>query len=377
MGVKEEEKKETDVDIITSKSTSDSSSPVNHSQNLGPARLSSSSTESDVGRPLCRVCHCSESDLRGESALAFLGILPPSQERSEIQNLNPNSKSNLSLNENCTTAKDASVVELVSPDGEIFVCNASDIEAGPICQEDSLIDLGCSCKNELSLAHYACALKWFVSHGSTICEICGTIAKNIRMTDFKKVLASLKDYDELRTSIITGGLTQLRVENGNTGVDPDAVAGIRRQRLSEISSWFNPRNSSSVVAVSQGQDELHVSSPSIGDNINNGELWRDGTGWDRRENMRRGLEGTGAFVAVGLILAILAWLLAPHVSKTAAFIGIHLLLGVLCSLTLVIFLRFVVPRAKYGPTRYWVVSFAFLFLVFGVWVSRTRNIRSS
>lgn len=319
MGVKKEEKTEPGADVVTSKSTTDSSSPV-HSKSLGAARLSSSSRESDVGQPMCRVCHCTESDLRGESALAFLGIVPPSQEQSEIQNSNPNlnSKSNLSSNEKCTT-KDTSFVELVSPDGEIFLCSASDIEAGPTCLEDSLTNLGCSCKNELSLAHYACALKWFVSHGSTICEICGTVAKNVRMADFRKVLASLKDYDELRTSIITGGLTQLRVENGNTGVDPDAVAGIRRQRLSEISSWFNPRNSSSVVAVSQGQDELHVSSPSNGDNVNNEDFWRDGTGWDARANMRRGLEGTGAFVAVGLILSILAWLIAPHVSKVCFF----------------------------------------------------------
>jgi hypothetical protein len=316
MGVKEEEKKELDADIITSKSTTDSSFPA-HSQSLGPARLSSFSTESDA-EPLCRVCHCTESDLRGKSALAFLGIVPPSQEQSEIQTSNQNldSKSNLSSNEKRATK--SAFIELVSPDGEIFVCNGSDIEAGPTCQEDCLTNLGCYCKNELSLAHYACALKWFVSHGSTICEICGTVAKNVRMTDFKKVLASLKDYDELRTSIITGGLTQLRVENGNTGVDLDAVAGIRRQRLSEISSWFNPRNSSSVVAASQGQDELHVSSPSNGDNVNNGEYWRDGTGWHSRTN-RRGLEGTGAFVAVGLILSILAWLIAPHVSKVCFF----------------------------------------------------------
>jgi RING-variant domain len=318
MGVKEEEKKELDADINTSKSTTDSSSSA-HSQSLGPARLSSSSTESDAGQPLCRVCHCTESDLRGESALAFLGIVPASQEQAKIQNSNQNLnlKSNLSSNEKCTT-KDT-FVKLVSPDGEIFVCSGSDIEAGPTCQEDCLTNLGCSCKNELSLVHYACALKWFVSHGSTICEICGTVAKNVRMTDFQKVLASLKDYDELRTCIITGGLTQLRVENGNTGVDPDAVAGIRRQRLSEISSWFNPRNSSSVVTASQGQDELHVSSPGNGDNVNNGEYWRDGTGWGSRANMRRGLEGTGAFVAVGVILSILAWFIAPHVSKVCFF----------------------------------------------------------
>lgn len=317
MGVKEEENTEPNADIITSKSTTGSSSPV-HSQSLGPARLSSSSTESDAGQPLCRVCHCTESDLRGETALAFLGIIPPLREQPEIKKLNPNSNSNSISNEKCAT-KDTSFVKLVSPDGEIFVCSESDIESGPTCLEDSLTDLGCSCKNELSLAHYACALKWFISHGSTICEICGTVAKNVRIADFKKVLASLKDYDELRTSTITGGLTHLRVENGNTGVDPDAVAGIRRQRLSEISAWFNPRNSSSVVAVSQGQDELHVSSPSNGENVNIGEHWRDGPGWDARENMRRGLEGTGAFVAMGLILTILAWLIAPHVTKVCLF----------------------------------------------------------
>ncbi|XP_006653084.1 uncharacterized protein LOC102711527 [Oryza brachyantha] len=309
-------------------------------------RLSSCSTDVDSGLSLCRVCHCVEPDLRGDSALAFLGILPHADDDDD-----PNSKD---------------VLEFVSPHGEIFVCTSTtDLESGPL---HHLIDLGCSCKNDLALAHYACALKWFISHGSTVCEICGNVAANVRPLDFNKVLASLKEYEALRERTSTGDLSYLHYR-ADTGVDPDAVAAIRRQRLSEISSWFNPQNSH--IAISHGQTEQTPASPS--DNA----LDHGAVAAARVAHARWTLEGTGVFLAIGLGVIVLTWLVAPHVGKKAAVICLHMLLGGLCTLTIIISLRFVFPRIQYGSMRCWAILFVFWFLVFGVWASRTHSIRSS
>ncbi|CAN6236769.1 unnamed protein product [Urochloa humidicola] len=330
----------------------------------GIPRASSCSTDKDYGLPLCRVCHCVEPDLRGESALGFLGIMPPSLEpRTDIDATKTSTSKDA-----ITGPKDGtSFIEFISPEGEIFVC-ATDVESGPLHQQDHLVDLGCSCKNELALAHYACALKWFISHGSTVCEICGSVAANVRPDDFNKVLASLKDYEALRERTSTGELSYLQHVAG-TGVDPDAVAAIRRQRLSEISSWFNPHNSH--MAVSQG----HVDQPPL--SPSNNSVLEHSVVAARRVHTRWSLESTGVLVAIGLAVIVLAWLVAPHVGKKAAVIGLHMLLGGLCALTLVISLRFVFPRIQYGSMQYWAILFVSWFLVFGVWASRTRSIRSS
>lgn len=42
-----------------------------------------------------------------------------------------------------------------------------------------LIELGCSCKEDLAAAHKHCAEAWFKIKGNKICEICGSIARNI------------------------------------------------------------------------------------------------------------------------------------------------------------------------------------------------------
>lgn len=41
------------------------------------------------------------------------------------------------------------------------------------------IELGCSCKEDLAAAHKHCAEAWFKIKGNKICEICGSIARNI------------------------------------------------------------------------------------------------------------------------------------------------------------------------------------------------------
>lgn len=323
--------------------------------------------DKDAGLSTCRVCQCAESDKMGDAALGFLGISPPLQEAHKSnRDLRPNSKEVLKdLESDASLAKDgrreSRFVEFISPDGEVFICD-TDMELGLSLHQDTLIELGCSCKNDLALVHYACALKWFVNHGSTICEICGSIATNVRIVDYKKIVGALKEYEALRERTTSGEPNPVSVLT-NTGVDPDAVAAIRRQRLSEISLWFSPHINNNLTVGSQvvvnppsnifvTQDVLPAENPA--------------TKW--------AVEGTGILLATGLLTVTLAWLIAPRVGKKTAKSGLHILLGGVCALTVVVFFRFIVlTRIKYGPARYWAILFVFWFLVFGIWASRTHG----
>ncbi|XP_044479887.1 uncharacterized protein LOC123206732 isoform X2 [Mangifera indica] len=273
------------------------------------------SADKEAGLATCRVCQCAESDKRGDAALGFLGITTPLKElRKSNGELQPDDKQMQKDGESAkNVARKSDFVEFMSPDGEVFICNA-DLEMGTCNSQDALIDLGCSCKSDLSLVHYACALKWFVNHGSTVCEICGHVAKNIRISDFKKVLVSLKDYEALRERTASG--------------EP------------------NP------TQVHTNPEVLTAENPA--------------TKW--------AVEGTGILLATGLLTVTLAWLIAPRVGKKTARNGLHILLGGICALTIVVFFRFIVlTRIKYGPARYWAILFVFWFLVFGIWASRTHG----
>ncbi|URE34803.1 zinc finger protein [Musa troglodytarum] len=250
---------------------------------------------------------------RGDAALSFLNIVPPSQEYLE-SNVDGDSSDKLprectlkEVNNNKTSQEQKEFIEFVGPEGEIFVCSA-DVESGSYFHQDTLINLGCSCKNDLAQSHYACALKWFVSHGSTMCEICGSVAKNVRVTDFRKVMASLKDYEELRNRTVTGEFAYTHV-GMNSGVDPDAVAAIRRQRLSEISLWFSPHSNS--VTVSQEALEEFPYNPT--ENVVNMET----------QTAKWALEGTGILVAIGLVTVILTWFITSRVGKNAPSLALR------------------------------------------------------
>ncbi|KAF8377050.1 hypothetical protein HHK36_030422 [Tetracentron sinense] len=312
------------------------------SDNLGTYWISRPSVDKEVSLATCRVCQCAESDIRGDAALGFLGITPPLQEVLKVnEDLNPNSKEVVKGDSDVVHTKndgsDSGFIEFISPEGEVFICN-TDIEAGSDHHQDTLIELGCSCKNDLALAHYACALKWFINHGSIVCEICGSVAKNVRTADFKKVMASLKDYEELRERTVSGGPTPAHLQT-NSGVDPDAVAAIRRQRLSEISLWFNPHNYTNTAVVSQVVTEQHL-------NIVTEDVIRvenPATKW--------AVECTGILLATGLLTVTLAWLIAPRVGKKTAKSGLHILLGGVCALTVVVFFRFVSDGLS-DPSKY-------------------------
>ncbi|OMO52022.1 Zinc finger, RING-CH-type [Corchorus capsularis] len=328
------------------------------------------SLDKEAGLPTCRVCQCAESDKRGDAALGFLGITPPLPEAVKSNNeAKPNNKgipkdAESDESHAQSVGKESGFIEFISPEGEVFICS-TDLEMGSCHHQDALIELGCSCKNDLALVHYACALKWFVSHGSTICEICGNLAKNVRTSDFKKVLVSLKDYEALRERTASGDPNPAQVHS-TSDVDPDAVAAIRRQRLSEISLWFsthnNNHNNNSSSAVSQvvSEQPLNTVTEEVAPTENPATKWA--------------VEGTGILLATGLLTVTLAWLIAPRVGKKTAKSGLHILLGGICALTVVVFFRFIVlTRIKYGPARYWAILFVFWFLVFGIWASRTHG----
>ncbi|KAK9682814.1 hypothetical protein RND81_10G098300 [Saponaria officinalis] len=342
-------------------STDSSSSPVkSHSSRASSA--SQLSVDDDLGLPTCRVCQCVESDKAGDSALGFLGIYtslkdePNASEQLEHEINTPENTEHLEMGacRNRDALIEPGYVKFVSPNREVFICS-TDLEMGACRNRDALIELGCSCKNDLALVHYACALKWFVSHGSTMCEICGSAATNIKDVDFKKVLASLKEYEALRDMTASEAANPAQVHD-DSGVDPDAIAAIRRLRLSEIYLWFNPRNNNNHY---NGDGQNAVTPPE-----------HPATKW--------AVEGTGILLATGLLTVILAWLIAPRVGAKTAKNGLHILLGGVCALAVVRFFcrfctNFVLTRIKYGPARCWAILFVFWFLVFGIWASRAHS----
>ncbi|KAL0544499.1 hypothetical protein IC582_019615 [Cucumis melo] len=335
------------------------------SEDLGSQSRHSVGKESGAS---CRVCQCVESDRRGDAVLGFLGITPPIMEARKCdgdRDSKPEKQSAENVDGGSMLKKDvkgdSGSIKFIGPNGEVFICK-TDIEMGSCHHEDALVELGCSCKSDLALVHYACALKWFVSHGSTVCEICGCIAENIRTDDFRKVVSSLKEYEALRERTVSGVPNPMQT-TASTDIDPDAVAAVRRQRLSEISLWFSPHNYSSnnnSTATSQVVSE-HLNT--ISENFVHAE--NPATRW--------AVEGTGILLATGLLTVTLACLIAPRVGKKTAKSGLHILLGGVCALTVVVFFRFfVLTRIKYGPARYWAILFVFWFLVFGIWASRTH-----
>lgn len=343
----------------------DCSLPIG-SEDTGTYSVSRHSLDKEAGLPTCRVCQCAESDKRGDAVLGFLGITPPLRDaHTGSEDVRPNCKAALEdvdSDDSCNKngRRESGFVEFVSPTGEVFICN-TDVEMGFSPPQDTLIELGCSCKSDLALVHYACALKWFVNHGSTVCEICGHLAKNIKTADFKKVLVSLKDYEVLRERTVNGEPNLAQVQS-NSGVDPDAVAAIRRQRLSEISLWFNPHNTNNpaIASLVVTEQPSNIVSEEVVPVENPATKWA--------------VEGTGILLATGLLTVSLAWLIAPRVGKKTAKSGLHILLGGICALTVVVFFRFIVlTRIKYGPARYWAILFVFWFLVFGIWASRTHG----
>lgn len=343
--------KENEEETLSELPSNGSSSPLKNDSSR--ASTSSQISDGDLGLPACRVCQCVESDKRGDVVLSFLGITPPTPESHSAKEHPEHEK----------------YMEFVGPTGEIFVCNI-DLEMGGPHDKDTLIELGCACKNDLALVHYACALKWFVNHESTICEICGSVASNIRSADFRRVLGSLKDYEALRDRTVSGVPNPPAEVRENSGVDPDAIAAIRRQRLSEIYLWFTPHGSRNHHQWNSNEGNASLVDGEVEQNSN---IVVENGSSSENPAAKWAVEGTGILLATGLLTVSLAWLIAPRVGKKTAKNGLHILLGGVCALAVVVFFRFIVlTKIKYGPARYWAILSVFWFLVFAIWASRTH-----
>lgn len=92
------------------------------------------------------------------------------------------------------------------------------------------------------------------------------------------------------------------VQFASTMIDPDALAAIRRQRLSEISLWFGPHNNNYSTTVSQVSEQV---SNNVAEEVTPAE--NSATKW--------AAECTGILLATGLLTVTLAWLIAPRVGK--------------------------------------------------------------
>ncbi|KAH0632218.1 hypothetical protein KY285_034947 [Solanum tuberosum] len=57
------------------------------------------------------------------------------------------------------------------------ICHLSLVSSGP--ESGFAIELGCSCKNDLAVAHRHCAEAWFKIKGNKTCEICNSLARNV------------------------------------------------------------------------------------------------------------------------------------------------------------------------------------------------------
>ncbi|CAH2058865.1 unnamed protein product [Thlaspi arvense] len=79
---------------------------------------------------------------------------------------------------------------------------------------EGAIELGCSCKDDLAVAHRQCAETWFKIKGDKICEICQSVARNV--SGANEMVMLTVDERELRngeeTVAVSGGATAA-VEN--------------------------------------------------------------------------------------------------------------------------------------------------------------------
>ncbi|KAK4392279.1 hypothetical protein Sango_2005700 [Sesamum angolense] len=68
-------------------------------------------------------------------------------------------------------------VHLGGVERDCRICHLSLVSSSP--GSGVAIELGCSCKDDLSAAHKHCAETWFKIKGNKTCEICNSVARNV------------------------------------------------------------------------------------------------------------------------------------------------------------------------------------------------------
>lgn len=65
----------------------------------------------------------------------------------------------------------------------------------------NVIELGCDCKNDLAVAHFSCAEKWFKIRGNRICEICNSTVENVHVELELRQQPAAANASQVTTSI--------------------------------------------------------------------------------------------------------------------------------------------------------------------------------
>ncbi|CAG7874299.1 uncharacterized protein LOC103867153 [Brassica rapa] len=90
------------------------------------------------------------------------------------------------------------------PEKDCRICHLGVVETSG----GGAMELGCSCKEDLAIAHRQCAETWFKIKGDKICEICQSVAKNVGGAN----------------EMVTSTVDEREVRNGGGGEETAAVA---------------------------------------------------------------------------------------------------------------------------------------------------------
>ncbi|CAM8980980.1 unnamed protein product [Rhodiola kirilowii] len=64
------------------------------------------------------------------------------------------------------------------------------------------IELGCSCKDDLAVAHKSCAELWFTIKGNKTCEICNSVAHNVTVLNEQPELGQTQQQSESNEVVV-------------------------------------------------------------------------------------------------------------------------------------------------------------------------------
>ncbi|CAL9074833.1 RINGv [Musa troglodytarum] len=88
---------------------------------------------------------------------------------------------------------ESGIWEIKKGDKDCRICHLNLEEDAP--ESGVQILLGCSCKNDLGIAHKLCAEKWFKTKGNKTCEICGSTAQNVVVSDEAELIEQSDEAD--------------------------------------------------------------------------------------------------------------------------------------------------------------------------------------